>query len=152
MYHRAINMSLVIKRLLEVWSILTHITAVLTNSQNRYNIFFYLYLEATLSCCWLLHQQSKLSWTWKKYSLFAAFLSIRKPAAASIVAVYWETRTPRTAHKCTKQQYTHGGHIRSWQHAEHFLFFLLEVQKPPFLDWISTHIFGTEMPTVCLSS
>ena len=46
MYHRAINMSLVIKRLLEVWSILTHITAVLTNSQNRYN-FFYLYLEAT---------------------------------------------------------------------------------------------------------
>lgn len=46
MYHRAINMSLVIKRLLEVWSILTHITAVLTNSQNRYN-FFYLYVEAT---------------------------------------------------------------------------------------------------------
>ena len=46
MYHQAINMSLVIKRLLEVWSIVTHITAVLTNSQNRYN-FFYLYVEAT---------------------------------------------------------------------------------------------------------
>ena len=42
MYHRAINMSLVIKRLLEVWSILTHITAVLTNSQNRYNFFLFI--------------------------------------------------------------------------------------------------------------
>ena len=79
MYHRAINMSLVIKRLLEVWSILTHITAMLTNSQNRYK-FFYLYLAA--GCTSQSYHEHE------KNILFAAFLSIRKPAAASIVAVY----------------------------------------------------------------
>ena len=47
MYHRAINMSLVIKRLLEVWSILTHITVVLTNLQNRYKFFLFISIAAT---------------------------------------------------------------------------------------------------------
>ena len=84
MYHQAINMSLVIKRLLEVWSILTHITAVLTNSQNRYK-FFFLFISiaaAAVGCTSQSYHEHE------KNILFTAFLSIRKPAAASIVAVY----------------------------------------------------------------
>ena len=140
MYHRAINMSLVIKRLLEVWSILTHITAMLTNSQNRYKFFFiYIYsyqllvapvkaimdmkkIFSSLHFCQLVNLQQLAQWQFiERHVHLVQHINVQNNNTFTVVI------------------------------------FVAENMLNTFYSFFSKfknqeHIFGTEMPTVCLSS